>query len=60
MDPQQRKLLEVCFECFKSAGVTMAGIAGESVGCFVGTLPSTFRLCKPKIRRTRTATALQE
>ncbi|KAJ5589352.1 hypothetical protein N7537_012030 [Penicillium hordei] len=36
MDPQQRKLLEVCYECFESAGATLEGISAANVGCYVG------------------------
>ncbi|KAK0634886.1 polyketide synthase-like protein [Bombardia bombarda] len=36
MDPQQRKLLEVVFECFESAGVTLEQISGTSTGVYVG------------------------
>ena len=36
MDPQQRKLLEVVYECFESAGATLDGISGSDTACFVG------------------------
>ena len=36
MDPQQRKLLEVVFECFETAGVTLDQISGSDTGCYVG------------------------
>ncbi|KAL4884019.1 putative polyketide synthase [Aspergillus karnatakaensis] len=36
MDPQQRKLLEVVYECFEDAGVSMASVAGSRTGVFVG------------------------
>ncbi|KAK6952379.1 hypothetical protein Daesc_006915 [Daldinia eschscholtzii] len=36
MDPQQRKLLEVVFECFESAGTTLEELSGRDVGCYVG------------------------
>ncbi|OQD86541.1 hypothetical protein PENANT_c007G06237 [Penicillium antarcticum] len=35
MDPQQRKLLEIVWECFESAGET--DWRGKDIGCFVGT-----------------------
>ena len=35
MDPQQRKLLEVVFECFESAGLPMEQLSGSNIGCFV-------------------------
>jgi len=36
MDPEQRKLLEVVFECFESAGTTLEAVSGANVGCYVG------------------------
>jgi len=36
MDPQQRKLLEVVYECFENAGVTLTQASGSNTGCFVG------------------------
>jgi len=35
MDPQQRKLLEVVFECFESAGHSLEQLSGSNTGCFV-------------------------
>lgn len=36
MDPQQRKLLEVTYECIESAGVSLDDISGTNTGVFVG------------------------
>ncbi|RDA83527.1 hypothetical protein CP532_4154 [Ophiocordyceps camponoti-leonardi (nom. inval.)] len=36
MDPQQRKLLEVVFECFENAGLSMEDISGTSTAVYVG------------------------
>jgi acyl transferase domain-containing protein len=36
MDPQQRQLLEVVYEGFENAGITMEDLDGAPVGCFVG------------------------
>ncbi|CAJ2505661.1 Uu.00g130550.m01.CDS01 [Anthostomella pinea] len=36
MDPQQRKLLEVVFECLEDAGIPMERISGTNTGVFVG------------------------
>ncbi|KAI3342584.1 polyketide synthase-like protein [Ustulina deusta] len=36
MDPQQRKLLEVVFECFENSGVSMTKISGTNTGVYVG------------------------
>ncbi|KAJ6260172.1 hypothetical protein Dda_4395 [Drechslerella dactyloides] len=43
MDPQQRKLLEVVFECFESAGVTMESLVGSNTGCYVGSFTTDFQ-----------------
>lgn len=34
MDPQQRKLLEVVYECFETTGATLSGFAGSSTAVF--------------------------
>ncbi|KAL3419450.1 KR domain-containing protein [Phlyctema vagabunda] len=36
MDPQQRKLLEVVYECFESAGKSLEDVSGSETGCYVG------------------------
>lgn len=36
MDPQQRQLLEVVYECLENAGIRMDDLDGAPVGCFVG------------------------
>lgn len=36
MDPQQRKLLEVVYECFENAGLTLDQISGTNTGVYVG------------------------
>ncbi|POS74652.1 hypothetical protein DHEL01_v206959 [Diaporthe helianthi] len=36
LDPQQRKLLEVVYECFEHAGATLGGVAGSNTGVYVG------------------------
>ncbi|KAF9884961.1 hypothetical protein FE257_000871 [Aspergillus nanangensis] len=43
MDPQQRKLLEVVYEAFESAGVTLPQLAGSSTGVFVASFTSDFQ-----------------
>ncbi|KAI0421157.1 putative polyketide synthase [Xylaria grammica] len=36
MDPQQRQLLEVVYECLENAGIPLEKIDGEAIGCFIG------------------------
>ena len=36
MDPQQRQLLEVVYECLENAGISLQALNGAPVGCFVG------------------------
>ena len=43
MDPQQRKLLEVVYECFESAGTPLDSIAGANVGVYVGNFTVDFQ-----------------
>ncbi len=42
MDPQQRKLLEVVFECFENAGVKLEDASGSNTGCYVGNFTMDF------------------
>ncbi|KAI0434033.1 reducing type I polyketide synthase [Xylaria sp. FL1042] len=36
MDPQQRVLMEVVYECLENAGVPIESLSGRRVGCLVG------------------------
>lgn len=36
MDAQQKKLLEVVYECFENSGTRLDDISGTNVGCYVG------------------------
>ncbi|KAI0116548.1 putative polyketide synthase [Nemania sp. FL0031] len=36
MDPQQRKLLEIVFECFEHSGTSLDRMSGSNTGVFVG------------------------
>ena len=53
MDPQQRQLLEVVYECLENGGITMEGIDGDEIGCFVasyaagGIIPETIAVDGP-------------
>lgn len=42
MDPQQRNLLEVVYECFESAGVRLDQVSGSNIGCYVGNFTQDF------------------
>lgn len=42
MDPQQRKLLEVVYECFESAGKTLDDVSGSETACYVGCFNTEF------------------
>ncbi|KUJ12798.1 putative polyketide synthase [Mollisia scopiformis] len=35
MDPNQRQLLEVVYECLENAGISLKSLDGKAVGCFV-------------------------
>ena len=43
MDPQQRQVLEVVYECLENAGVTLPSLDGAPVGCFVASSTSDYR-----------------
>ena len=36
MDPQQRQILEVVYECLENAGIRLEQLDGAAVDCFVG------------------------
>ncbi|KAI1772049.1 reducing type I polyketide synthase 10 [Hypoxylon cercidicola] len=48
MDPQQRKLLEVVFECFENAGIPLDKASGSNTGCFVGNFTIDFQVMQTK------------
>ncbi|KAI1439039.1 reducing type I polyketide synthase 10 [Xylaria sp. CBS 124048] len=43
MDPQQRKLLEVVFQCLENAGVSLKKASGSNTGCYVGSFTTDFQ-----------------
>ena len=42
MDPQQRNLLEVVYECLESAGARLEDISGKNIGCYVGSFTTDY------------------
>ncbi|OTA60261.1 polyketide synthase-like protein [Hypoxylon sp. EC38] len=43
MDPLQRKLLEVVFECFENAGVSLDQMSGSSTGVYAGDFTTDYQ-----------------
>ncbi|TAQ86980.1 hypothetical protein B7494_g4683 [Chlorociboria aeruginascens] len=43
MDPQQRKMLEVAYECLESAGLSLDAVAGSNTAVFVGSFTSDYQ-----------------
>ncbi|KAH7175825.1 hypothetical protein EDB81DRAFT_633270 [Dactylonectria macrodidyma] len=42
MEPQQRQILEVVYECLENGGVTLESLTGKEVGCFVASYAVDF------------------
>lgn len=43
LDPQQRKMLEVCYEVLENAGVPLEGAAGSNTGVYVASFTSDYQ-----------------
>ncbi|KAI0438133.1 hypothetical protein F4803DRAFT_111938 [Xylaria telfairii] len=43
LDPQQRRMLEVSYECLESAGLTLDQVAGSNTAVFVGSFTSDYQ-----------------
>lgn len=43
LDPQQRKMLEVCYECLVSAGIPLEKASGSNTAVFVGCFTADYR-----------------
>jgi len=61
LDPQQRKILEVCYEALESAGLTLEQVSGTNTGAFIGSFTAdyqqmTFR--DPDFRHSYAATGV--
>ena len=48
MDPQQRQLLEVVFECFETAGQRLEALSGAEIGCYVANFTKDFMVMQSK------------
>ncbi|KAL7625333.1 hypothetical protein AAE478_004549 [Parahypoxylon ruwenzoriense] len=61
LDPQQRKILEVAYECLASAGVTLESIAGSNTAVFVGSFTADYQqmsIRDPDFRHNYVATGV--
>ena len=61
LDPQQRKMLEVSYECFESAGLTFDEISGKNIAVFVGCFTSDYQqmsISEPDFRHNYCATGV--
>ncbi|CZS93691.1 hypothetical protein WAI453_001171 [Rhynchosporium graminicola] len=61
MDPQQRKLLEVVYEAFESAGATLDDISGTTTAVFVASFTADFQQMafkEPAFRHSLAATGV--
>ncbi|KAJ2996419.1 hypothetical protein NUW58_g976 [Xylaria curta] len=48
MDPQQKKLLEVVFQCLENAGIPLDEASGSNTGCYVGNFTADFQAMQRK------------
>ena len=48
LDPQQRKMLEVSYECLESAGLSLDAVAGSNTAVFVGSFTSDYQQMSTK------------
>ncbi|KAI3325985.1 putative polyketide synthase [Xylariaceae sp. AK1471] len=61
LDPQQRKMLEVCYECLVSSGITLENAAGSSTAVFVGSFTADYQQMstrEPDFRHNYAATGV--
>ncbi|KAI9655990.1 MAG: Type I Iterative PKS [Bathelium mastoideum] len=48
LDPQQRKMLEVTYECLESAGLSLEAVKGSNTAVFVGSFTSDYQQMSTK------------
>lgn len=48
MDPLQRKLLEVVFECFENAGASLDQMSGSNTGVYTGDFTTDYQTMHSK------------
>lgn len=61
MDPQQRKLLEVVYECLEASGQTLENVRGSKTGCFVACFTNDYQVVtfrEPDFRHNYAATGV--
>ncbi|KAI0466697.1 hypothetical protein F4859DRAFT_288396 [Xylaria cf. heliscus] len=61
LDPQQRRMLEVSYECLESAGMTLDEVAGSNTAVFVGSFTSDYQqmsTLEPDFRHSYAATGV--
>ncbi|KAI1437789.1 hypothetical protein GGR50DRAFT_691814 [Xylaria sp. CBS 124048] len=61
LDPQQRRMLEVSYECLESAGMTLDKVSGSNTGVFVGSFTSDYQqmsIFEPDFRHSYAATGV--
>lgn len=61
LDPQQRKMLEVSYECLESAGLTLEDVSGSNTAVYVGSFTSDYQqmsIRDPDFRHNYAATGV--
>ncbi|KAI1407966.1 ketoacyl-synt-domain-containing protein [Hypoxylon sp. FL1857] len=61
LDPQQRKILEVSYECMVSAGATLDAVAGSNTAVFIGSFTADYQQMstrEPDFRHNYAATGV--
>ncbi|KAI0152902.1 ketoacyl-synt-domain-containing protein [Xylariaceae sp. FL1272] len=61
LDPQQRRILEVSYECLESAGLTLDQVAGSNTGVYVGSFTADYQqmsVKEPDFRHNYAATGV--